>query len=64
MNEMSGIIKVKVILNKDELLEKLSDGLAEKIENREACYTIDVIIDGHLDGVLNEMLEIDLVVSE
>ena len=64
------MIASKLKINKDKWLEKLSKGVIESLSNSEELEfltpqqiaKIDKIIECHLDGVLNEISEFDLVV--
>jgi len=60
----------KLKIDKNKWLKKLSSGVIESLSNSdeldsltsEQIATIDKVIEGHLDGVLNEISEFDLVV--
>lgn len=64
------MITSNISINKDKWLVKLSSGVIESLSNSdelefltpEQIAKIDKIIEGHLDGVLNEIFEFDLVV--
>ena len=64
------MITLKLIINKDKWLKKLSAGVIESLTNNDELdfltakqiAKIDKVVEGHLDGVLNEISEFDLVV--
>lgn len=63
------MVTSKLTINKDKWLEKLTSGLIEKLSDSDGlCFlapeeiaAVDKVIEAHLDGVLNEISEFDLV---